>query len=75
MVGWCNLSVVVVLEIQSLSAAGVQTGIRMVAVSFEELLHSGLLVLCQVEIEETWSSNLVSYLVCSLTTSDTLQVY
>ena len=50
MVGWCNLSVVVVLEIQSLSVAVVQMEVGRVVVSCVEMLHSGLLVLCQVEI-------------------------
>ena len=49
--GWCNLSdVVVVLENQSLSVAGVRMGTRMVVVRYVKTLHSGLLVLCQVEI-------------------------
>ena len=49
--GWCNLSdVVVVLENQSLSVAGVWIGTRMVVVRYVKTLHSELLVWCQVEI-------------------------
>ena len=46
MVGWDNQYVVVVLEIQSLSVAGVQMVVGTVVVSCVEMPNSGPLVLC-----------------------------